>query len=92
MGYATAIGIADSGLDLDVQLQWHFTSNCYPPIPLGMIEPAKAAIALAQSGEADEMVAMPEGVEHRKYGTQVPAWVLIQSLHLEAFADASEEE
>ena len=85
MGYATALGIAESGLDLDLQLHWHFTSNCYPPIPLMMIAPAKAAIALAESGESDEMVQMPDGAEHRKYGSQVPAWVMIQSLHLEAF-------
>lgn len=85
MGYATALGIADTDLDLDTKLGWHFTSNCYPPIPLMMIAPAKAAIALAESGESDEMVAMPEGAQHRKYGSQVPAWVIIQSLHLEAF-------
>ena len=90
MGYATALGIAESGLDLDLQLQWHFTSNCYPPIPLLMIAPAKAAIALAESGESDEMVQMPDGAEHRKYGSQVPAWVMIQSLHLEAFISAEQ--
>jgi hypothetical protein len=90
MGYATAMGIAESGLDLDLQLQWHFTSNCYPPIPLLMIAPAKEAIALAENGEADEMVQMPDGAEHRKYGSQVPAWVMIQSLHLEAFISAEQ--
>ena len=40
MGYATAMGIADSGLDFDLKLQWHFTTNCYPPVPLMMIAPA----------------------------------------------------
>ena len=90
MGYATAMGIAESGLDLDLQLQWHFTSNCYPPIPLLMIAPAKAAIALAENGESDEMVQMPDGAEHRKYGSQVPAWVMIQSLHLEAFISSEQ--
>jgi hypothetical protein len=90
MGYATALGISESGLDLDLQLQWHFTSNCYPPIPLMMIAPAKEAIALAENGEADEMVQMPDGAEHRKYGSQVPAWVMIQSLHLEAFISAEQ--
>ena len=90
MGYATAMGIAESGLDLDLQLQWHFTSNCYPPIPLLMIAPAKEAIALAENGEADEMVQMPDGAEHRTYGSQVPAWVMIQSLHLEAFISAEQ--
>lgn len=85
MGYATALGIADTDLDLDTKLGWHFTSNCYPPIPSVMIAPAKAAIALAEEGESDKLVAMPEGVEHRVHGSAVPAWVLIQSLHLEAF-------
>jgi len=92
MGYATAMGIADSGLDLDTQLHWHFTTNCYPPVPLGMIPPAKAAIALAESGESDEMVEMPEGAQHRKYGSQVPAWVVIQSLHLAAFVGGEPDE
>jgi hypothetical protein len=90
MGYATALGISESGLDLDLQLQWHFTSNCYPPIPLMMIAPAKEAIALAENGESDEMVQMPDGAEHRKYGSQVPAWVMIQSLHLEAFISSEQ--
>jgi hypothetical protein len=55
-----------------------------------MIAPAKAAIALAENGESDEMVQMPDGAEHRKYGSQVPAWVMIQSLHLEAFISAEQ--
>ena len=92
MGYATALGIAESGLDFDLKLQWHFTTNCYPPVPLMMIAPAKAAIALAEIGESDEMVEMPEGAEHRKYGSQVPAWVVIQSLHLAAFVGGEPDE
>ena len=92
MGYATALGIADTSLDLETKLHWHFTSNCYPPVPLLMVEPAKAAIALAANGESDEMVEMPEGAAHRKFGTQVPAWVIIASLHLAAFVGGEPDE
>jgi hypothetical protein len=55
-----------------------------------MIAPAKEAIALAENGESDKMVQMPDGAEHRKYGSQVPAWVMIQSLHLEAFISSEQ--
>jgi len=57
-----------------------------------MIAPAKAALALAEAGESDEMVEMPEGAEHRKYGSQVPAWVVIQSLYLAAFVGGEPDE
>lgn len=92
MGYATALGIADTELDLETKIKWHFTSNCYPPIPSVMVAPAVVAIRLAESGDADEMVAMPDEVEHRKYGSQVPAWVLIESLHLAAFVGGEPDE
>jgi len=91
VGYAYALGIAESGLELATQLHWHFTTNCYPPVPLEMVPVAEAAINLTNRGEADEMVAMPDGVEHRKYGTQVPAWVIVNSLHLGAFIESLED-
>jgi hypothetical protein len=92
MGYATALGIAESGLDLETQIRWHFQSNCYPPIPSEMVVPAVAAIRLAADGESDKVVEMPSGVEHRKFGSYVPAWVVIQSLHLEAFVGGESDE
>lgn len=42
--------------DLDTGLIWHLTVNHFPPIPARMVEPAKAAIALANDGEWDEPV------------------------------------
>jgi hypothetical protein len=92
MGYTTALGIAETDLDLETKIGWHFTSNCYPPIPREMIAPAVAAIRLAEVGESDKVVEMPSGVEHRVHGSFVPAWVIINSLHLEAFVGSDEDE
>lgn len=91
MGYTQAIGIAESGLELEAQIGWHFAHNCYPPVPKIMVEPAVAAIRLAQGGESDKAVEMPGGVSHRVHGLHVPAWVVIQQLRLEAFLGEEEE-
>lgn len=85
MGYATALGIAESGLALETQLGWHFSTNCYPSIPSVMVQPAMAAIEACVDEESERLITMPEGVEHRQYGNEVPAWVLVDSLRLDAF-------
>jgi hypothetical protein len=91
MGYSQAIGVAESGLNLEAQISWHFAHNCYPPVPSLMVEPAAEAVRLAQAGESDKVVNLPGGVEHRTYGLHVPAWVMIQQLRLEAFLGTEEE-
>lgn len=73
--------------DLDTALTWHFSSNCYPPVSLKMIEPAKAAIALVIGEEGDELIDLPEGCSHRRYGKKMPAAAFCNEMRLEAFVE-----
>jgi hypothetical protein len=73
--------------DLDTALEWHFTANHYPPLPLFLLPMAKEAIAAANEGDGDRLISLPSGVTHRKYGVQVPTWVIIEEFHLDSFLD-----
>ena len=39
MGSVTAIGLADTTLDLETQLLYHLKGNHYPPVPAEMVAP-----------------------------------------------------
>lgn len=81
-------GLVQAGeIALELALGWHLQSNHYPPVPSEMVEPCKKAIELANAGEWDEMVDLPEGVEYRDGSTMVTAAVLIESFHLDSFLD-----
>jgi hypothetical protein len=86
MGRLHATEFAEN-YDLDTALRLHFTSNCYPPVPLKMIEPAKAAIALVIGDEGDELIDLPEGCSHRRYGKKMPAAAFCNEMRLEAFVE-----
>jgi hypothetical protein len=73
--------------DLDTGLKAHFQSNCYPPVPLVMIEPAKTAINLVASDNSDEMIELPKGCSHRTWGTKMPASAFCDAFRLEAFVE-----
>ena len=88
MGYMTALGIKDSGIDIREQLRWHLTGNCYPPIPTAMIDPGIEAIRACNEGEYDRIITTP--FEHRQYGYSVPAWVVVEDLHLDAWVEGEE--
>lgn len=83
MGYATAYGLANME-DLGTVIAAHLRGNCYPPIPLDWVEPAKAAIANMVAGQGDALVTCPEWC---KYST-VTSRTLVDALRLEAFVDA----
>ncbi len=91
MGLSTAIGITESNLSLEQQLSWHFSSNCYPPIPQQMIPVAKMAIFHYWEQDYDAMVDLPEGVEFRNGATSIPASQVIESLRLDAWVMEDEE-
>jgi hypothetical protein len=85
MGYATAVGLTDTDLNLSDQLAIHFSSNCYPPIPKVMIPVAVAAIDAYWEEDYDLMIPLPDGVEFRDGSTSVSASQAIQSLRLDAW-------
>ena len=53
MGSVTAIGLADSVLDLETQLAYHLQGNHYPPVPLSMVQPCIDAIEQATYNLSD---------------------------------------
>jgi hypothetical protein len=86
MGYTGLIGMRGAASE-DVALEWHITSNIYPAPPRSMIAVAKAAIEAVRNGENEQGITLPDGVNHRVYGNEVPAWVIVDNFRLEGFID-----
>lgn len=91
MGYLSALAITGSETTLEQQVSWHFSSNCYPPVPQYMVPFAVEAIERAISDDWDSHIDCPEGVSWRGQ-TSVAVYNIIENLHLNAFVDASFEE
>jgi hypothetical protein len=85
MGLSSAIGIAETDLPLEEQLAWHFSSNCYPPIPKQMIPVAIEAIDAYWEEDFAKVIKLPEGVEFRNGEDWVFASQAIESLRLDAW-------
>jgi len=91
MGSVTAIGLADSVLDLETQIAYHLQGNHYPPVPLSMVQPCIEAIDAAYDEDYDREIAMPEGVSYK--GSNVaPAWAIIEQHHLDWFITPADED
>ena len=90
MGSVTAIGLAESELDLEKQLAYHLQGNHYPPVPLSMIAPCIEAIDAAYDEDYDREIEMPEGVFY-KGKTTAPAWAIIEQHHLDAWLPQDDE-
>lgn len=69
--------------DLDTALSWHLRSNHYPPVHPVFLETARQAITLANQGEWETEIVMPNGITKSVIG-------IIEGLHLEAFIDGDE--
>ena len=91
MGSVTAIGLADSVLDLETQLAYHLQGNHYPPVPLSMVQPCIDAIDAAYDEDYDRMIMLPEGITCRG-SVGAPAYAIIEGHHLEWFIDPVDEE
>lgn len=87
MGLSTARGIAETDLPLEEQLAWHFSSNCYPPIPKQMIPIAVEAINAYWDGEFAKVIKLPEGVQFRNGEDWVFASQAVDSLRLDAWLE-----
>jgi hypothetical protein len=84
MGARTAQEIADTDLTLSQQISWHFSGNCYPPVPQFMVEPAIEAINACNESDYDLEIALPDGVQFRGSST-VSASKIVDSLRLDAW-------
>jgi hypothetical protein len=90
MGMMTAVDLQEQGLSLEQQLSIHFSSNCYPPIPQGMIPTAIAAIDACWEEDYDLMIPLPDGVSFRGQ-TEVSARNVVQSYRLDAWLIEDED-
>jgi hypothetical protein len=88
MGSVTAIGLADSVLDLETQLLYHLRGNHYPPVPAEMVQPCIEAIDAAYDEDYNRMIDMPMVGDFQilyKGSTQAPAYAIIEQHHLDFF-------
>ncbi len=95
MGSVTAIGLADTTLDLETQLLYHLKGNHYPPVPAEMVAPCIEAIDAAYDEDYERVIDMPMvgDFQIRWRGlTQAPAWAIIEQHHLSWFIDPVDEE
>ena len=90
MGSITAIGLADSVLDLETQLAYHLQGNHYPPVPLSMVQPCIEAIDAAYDEDYERFIAMPEGVFYKGM-SHAPARAIIEQHHLDWFIQPVED-
>ena len=90
MGSVTAIGLADSVLDLETQLAYHLQGNHYPPVPLSMVQPCIEAIDAYYDEDYDRFIAMPEGVFYKGM-SHAPAHAIVDQHHLSWFIDPVED-
>ena len=86
----TALDLQEQGLTLEQQLSIHFSSNCYPPIPQGMIPTAIAAIDAYWEEDYNKMIPLPEGVSFRGQ-SEVSARNVVQSYRLDAWLMEDED-
>lgn len=94
MGSLTAIGLADSVLDLETQLLYHLKGNHYPPVPAEMVTPCIEAIDAYYEEDYDRMIDMPMVGDFQilyKGSKQAPARAIVSQHHLEWFINPEEE-
>ena len=94
MGSVTAIGLADSVLDLETQILYHLKGNHYPPVPAEMVTPCIEAIDAFYDEDFNRMIDMPMVGDFQilyKNSTQAPAWAIVEQHHLEWFINPEEE-
>lgn len=91
MGHITAMGIAETDLTIEQQIEWHLKGNHYPPVPSSMVTPCVEAIDAYWEDDLEKEIDLPEGVTYRGM-TTAPAREIIINHHLDAWCIDSEEE
>jgi hypothetical protein len=95
MGSVTAIGLADTTLDLETQLLYHLQGNHYPPVPKEMVQPCIEAIDAYYDEDYSRMIDMPMVGNYQityKGSKQAPASAIVSQHHLEWFINPVDEE
>ena len=95
MGSVTAIGLADTTLDLETQLLYHLQGNHYPPVPKEMVQPCIEAIDAFYDEDFNRMIEMPMVGDFQilyKGMSHAPASAIVEQHHLEWFINPVDEE
>jgi hypothetical protein len=95
MGSVTAIGLADTTLDLETQLAYHLKGNHYPPVPIEMVKPCIEAIDAFYDEDYGRMIEMPMVGDFQilyKGMSHAPASAIVEQHHLEWFINPVDEE
>ncbi len=95
MGSVTAIGLADTTLDLETQLAYHLKGNHYPPVPVEMVKPCIEAIDAFYDEDFNRMIEMPMVGDFQityKGMTHAPAHAIVEQHHLDWFINPVDEE
>ncbi len=95
MGSITAIGLADTTLDLETQLAYHLKGNHYPPVPIEMVKPCIEAIDAFYDEDFNRMIEMPMVGDFQilyKGMTHAPASAIVSQHHLEWFIEPVDED
>jgi len=95
MGSVTAIGLADTTLDLETQLLYHLKGNHYPPVPAEMVKPCIEAIDAFYDEDFNREINMPKVGDFQityKGSITAPARAIVEQHHLEWFIDPVDED
>lgn len=90
MGANFAHDLASGGLTLEDAVLIHLTANHYPSVPTIMVPVCVSAIVLADCGDWDATVSLPDGVSYRD-SNDAPVHAIIEAYHLDAFLSDEEE-
>jgi hypothetical protein len=89
MGALQAMAMAEASITLEQQIEWHLTSNHYPPVPSIMVQPCIEAIDNANEGDWDAEITLPEGVSWKGL-TEAPTYAIVEQHHLSHWIIESE--
>jgi hypothetical protein len=91
MGRMSLEGMLEGDVSYDAALEWHLTSNHYPPVPLSMIQACKEAIDACNEEDSDREIELPGAVLWRGRAF-APAWAIVEGHHLESFLFSNDED
>jgi hypothetical protein len=94
VGNLNALDFADAvkgkSCSLRAALEWHLSSNHYPPIPLSLVPVCERAIKYASKGKWEANVRLPYPVLYRG-AKSAPVWAVVEQHHLDAFIERNGE-
>jgi len=88
---AMAQQVANGLTSLEFAIEWHLTSNHFPPVPIAMVEVCTRIIEMQGTWGDDDPISLPEDVRWRGE-SQAPILAVIEEFHLDSFLEHAERE